>query len=87
MRASARDGTTIVDVIRLSCTGTGRDGEWLRVRRGGYHVADVRTVAELVSLGIDLTDLTGSGLRRPCRAEWYTGHLRSPGTEESSWPK
>jgi hypothetical protein len=30
--------------MRLSCTGTGRDGEWLRVRRHGYHLAEVRTV-------------------------------------------
>jgi hypothetical protein len=59
------DGTTVVECIRLSCTGTGRDGEWLRVRRFGIHVADVRTVSELAGLGVDLVDLTE---RAYCRA-------------------
>jgi hypothetical protein len=36
---------------------TGRDGDWLRVKRYGYHVADVRTVGELAGLGIDLAAL------------------------------
>jgi hypothetical protein len=51
------DGTTVVEVVRLSCTGKGRDGEWLRVRRHGYYVGEVRTVGELAGLGIDLADL------------------------------
>jgi hypothetical protein len=57
MRCISRDGATVVEQIRLSCTGTGRDGEWLRVKRHGYHVADVRTVGELACLGIDLAEL------------------------------
>jgi hypothetical protein len=55
MRCISRDGTTVVERIRLSCTGS--DGEWLRVKRHGFHVADVRTVAELAALGVKLTDL------------------------------
>jgi len=57
MRCISRDGTTVVEHIQLSSTGTGRDGEWLRVKRHGYHVGDVRTVGELAGLGIDLADL------------------------------
>jgi hypothetical protein len=57
MRLVSSDGTVVVETIRLSGT-SGRDGEWLRVKRGGYHVADVRTVAELAELGIDLADLS-----------------------------
>jgi hypothetical protein len=47
MRARSCDGECIIDVICLTLTGTGRDGEWLRISRWGVHVADVRTVAEL----------------------------------------
>lgn len=61
MRLVSSDGTVTVETIRLSGTN-GRDGEWLRVKRGCYHVADVRTVAELSALGIDLADLTEAGL-------------------------
>jgi hypothetical protein len=46
----------VIEAIRLSCAGR-RDGEWLRVKRGGFHVADVRAVDELAGLGIDLADL------------------------------
>jgi hypothetical protein len=55
MRQQGRDGT--VETIWLSATD-GRDGDWLRVQRHGYHVADVRTVAELAGLGIELADLS-----------------------------
>ncbi len=41
-----KDGYT-VEVIQLSDTSGNHDGEWLRVRYHGYHVADVRSVAEL----------------------------------------
>jgi hypothetical protein len=37
----------VIDVIRLSLTGTGRDGEWLRISRWGIRIADVPTVDEL----------------------------------------
>jgi hypothetical protein len=57
MRYMTGDGTTVVEVIRLTAAGNGRDGEWLRVSRHGTHVADVRTVAELAGLGIELANL------------------------------
>jgi hypothetical protein len=57
VRVVSSDGTVTVETIRLSGT-RGRNGEWLQVKRHGYHVADVRTVAELSTLGIDLADFT-----------------------------
>jgi hypothetical protein len=56
MRCVSRDGSTVVEVIRLTCSG-GRDGEWLRVKRGGFHVADVRRVEDLAGLGINLAEM------------------------------
>jgi hypothetical protein len=50
------DSWCVIDVIRLSLTGHGREGEWLRIRRWGIHVADVRTVAELAKY-VDLAGL------------------------------
>jgi hypothetical protein len=41
-----KDGYS-VEVIELSDTSGNHDGEWLRVRYHGYHVADVRSIAEL----------------------------------------
>ena len=41
-----KDGYS-VEVIQLSDSSGNHDGEWLRVRYHGYHVADVRSVAEL----------------------------------------
>jgi hypothetical protein len=57
VRVVSRDGTVTVETIRLS-GNSGRDGDWLRVKRHDYQWADVRTVAELARLGIDLADLS-----------------------------
>jgi hypothetical protein len=56
MRCRSADGEWQVDVIRLIATGTHRDGDWLRIRRWGCHIADVRTVDELQEY-VDLADL------------------------------
>jgi hypothetical protein len=45
-----------VDLIRLTATSDHRDGEWLRVHRDGFFVAEVRTVAELAGQ-VDLAEL------------------------------
>jgi hypothetical protein len=68
VRCVSSDGTVTVETIRLSGT-KGRDGEWLRVKRHGYQWADVRTVAELSAVGIDLADLSEAELlaRLTCR--------------------
>jgi hypothetical protein len=57
VRVVSRDGTVTVETIRLS-GNNGRDSDWLRVKRHGYQWADVRTVAELARLGVDLADLS-----------------------------
>lgn len=51
----------MIDVIRLSLTGTGRDGTWLRIRRRGFWIADVRTVAEVEAF-LPLASLEPDGL-------------------------
>jgi hypothetical protein len=40
-------GGWTVEVIHLSGTPDKRDGEWIRVRYFGFHVADVRSVTDL----------------------------------------
>jgi hypothetical protein len=55
VRCVSRDGSTVIEVVRLSCT-SGRDGNWLRVKRHGFWVGSVRRVEDLTSLGIDLAD-------------------------------
>jgi hypothetical protein len=57
VRWRTRDGQYTVEVVRLALTGRRRDGEWLRVKQHGAHVADVRTVEELAEI-LDLADLT-----------------------------
>jgi hypothetical protein len=47
MRYRSKDGCWTVTPISLSLTGTGRDGDWLRVSYPGMFVAEVRTLAEL----------------------------------------
>lgn len=51
------DRRTVVELINLSLTGTGRDGRWFRVTRDGFFIAEVRTCAELGRL-VNLADLS-----------------------------
>jgi hypothetical protein len=62
-----KDGYS-VEVVQLSDTSGNQDGEWLRVRYHGYHVADVRSVAELERY-FPLGELEADGL----------AHRRAPG--------
>jgi hypothetical protein len=56
-RFTTPDGAR-VDVITLSATGRGEDGQWLRVTgRYGEVKGMVRTPAELATIGISLEDL------------------------------
>jgi hypothetical protein len=56
-RYSTPDGGR-VDVITLTATGTGDDGQWLRVTGPhGDHVGQVRTAGELAGLGVSLAEL------------------------------
>jgi hypothetical protein len=56
MRCRSSDGEWVIDVISLTATGTHRDGDWLRIKRWGCHIADVRSVDELRE-HIDLAEL------------------------------
>ncbi len=60
-RLISSDGTTVVETVRLAGTGTGHDGEWIRVTRHGFHGGDVRTPDQLAGLGVDLADFTEVG--------------------------
>lgn len=46
----------MLDAITLTATGTHRDGEWIRVSRWGFRVADLRSVEQLAAL-VDLAAL------------------------------
>jgi hypothetical protein len=56
MRWRTRDGQFVVEVIKLTGTSRNRDGEWLRVKQHGSHLADVRSIEELANY-VDLADL------------------------------
>ena len=56
MRLASRDGMWIVDLIQLSLTGTGRDGDWLRVSQYEYFTAEVRAWSDLARY-LDADDL------------------------------
>ena len=56
MKWRTRDGQFTVEVIKLTGTSRNRDGEWLRVKQHGSHLADVRSVEELARY-FDLADL------------------------------
>jgi len=47
MRWGSSDGRWVVERIRLSLTGSGRDGEWLRVSEYGYFAGEVRAWSDL----------------------------------------
>ena len=57
-----KDGYT-VEVVHLAGTSGNHDGEWLRIRYQGYHVTDVRSIAELERY-IPLRELEADGLVR-----------------------
>jgi hypothetical protein len=50
------DGRTVVDLITLSATGSGRDGQWFRITCNGWFYAEVRTCTALGQL-VDLAEL------------------------------
>ena len=47
MRFRSLDGQWTIDVIRLTLTGSNRDGECFRVCQYGFFVAEARTIDEL----------------------------------------
>jgi hypothetical protein len=65
-----------IEVVRLIGTPDKHDGEWLRVCYYGYHVADVRTVAEierwvcLAELKLDTLRPARAVIRRDPEVSW-----------------
>ena len=42
MRWMSSDGTWVVELVRRTASGNGRDGEWLRVLHHGFKVGEAR---------------------------------------------
>jgi hypothetical protein len=51
------DGKWVVDLVQLTVTGNGRDGDWLRVSHRGFFVGEARDWTGVVRLGVDVSDL------------------------------
>jgi hypothetical protein len=67
-----------VEVVQLSDTSGNHDGEWLRVRYHGFHVADVRSVAELERY-FPLGELEADALARRRASGKSLVHISSSG--------
>ena len=46
-----------VKLIRLTNTGNGRDGDWLRVTHRGFFAGEARAWDGVAGLGVDIGDL------------------------------
>jgi hypothetical protein len=72
-----------VEVVHLTATPDRHDGEWIRVAYFGWHVADVRDVAELerwFPLGDLEPDTLAAGACPSRQAIYHLGMARSPRT-------
>ena len=49
------DGNWVVELVKLTATGNGRDGDWLRVSHRGFFVE--RDWDGVARLGVDIGDL------------------------------
>jgi hypothetical protein len=56
------DGKWVVTLVRLSATGNGRDGEWLRVSHRLFFVGEARDWNGVARLGVDTGDLREESL-------------------------
>jgi transposase len=53
-------GQWVVDLVRRTASGNGRDGAWLRVSRHGFMVGEARDWDGVAALGADIADLRES---------------------------
>jgi len=51
------DGNWVVELVKLTATGNGRDREWLRVSHRGFFVGEARDWDGVAGLGADISDL------------------------------
>jgi hypothetical protein len=57
VRWMSSDGNWVVELIKLTATGNGRDGEWLRISHRGFFVGEARDWDGVAVLGADISDL------------------------------
>lgn len=57
MRWMSSDGEWVVEMVRRTASGSGRDGEWLRVSHCGFKVSEARDWDGVARLGVDIGDL------------------------------
>ena len=57
MRWMSSDGDWVVELVRRTASGAGRDGEWLVVLHHGFKVGEARDWDGVVRLGVDVSDL------------------------------
>ena len=57
MRWMSSDGAWVVTLVRLTATGNGRDGDWLRVSHRGIYVGEARDWDGVGRLGVDIAGL------------------------------
>jgi hypothetical protein len=57
MRWMSRDGDWVVELVRRTASGNGRDGNWLLVRHCGFKVGEARDWNGVERLGVDIGDL------------------------------
>jgi hypothetical protein len=85
MRWMSSDGKWVVTLVRLTGTGNGRDGGWLRVSHRGFFVGEARDWDEVARLGVDIGDLREC-LRIAVRASfrWFCSRFHFGASAASS---
>ena len=56
MRWMSSDGDWVVELVRRTASGNGKDGEWLRVLHHGFKVGEARDRDGIARLGVDVSD-------------------------------
>lgn len=51
------DGTWVVELVRRTASGNGRDTEWLRVSHHGFRVGEAKDWDGVARLGVYIGDL------------------------------
>jgi hypothetical protein len=47
----------VVELVHLTATGNGRDGDWLRMSHRGFFAGEARDWDGVARLGVDIGDL------------------------------
>jgi hypothetical protein len=57
MRWMSSDGLWVVQLVRPTVAGRGREGDWLRVTHRGIYIGEARDWDGVARLGVDVSDL------------------------------